>query len=261
MAENIKTVILAGGIGSRLSEETDVRPKPMVAIGGRPILWHILKIYGHHGLTDFTICLGYKGYVIKEYFANYVLHNSDVTLDLAENRIAFHGNEAEPWRVTLIDTGNDTMTGGRLKRVAGHVGDGDCFCMTYGDGVADVDIAALVEFHRSHGLLATMTVVRPPGRFGATVLEGDRVAAFAEKPRGDGSAINGGFFVLSPKVLDYIEGDATEWEQAPLACLAAERQLAAYRHDGFWLPMDTLREKKVLESLWESGDAPWKVWP
>ena len=260
MADTVQTVILAGGIGSRLVEETEVRPKPMVAIGGRPILWHILKTYGHHGLTDFTICLGYKGYVIKEYFANYVLHNSNVTLDLADNRMEFHDKAAEPWRVTLVDTGDDTMTGGRLKRVADHLGDGDCFCMTYGDGLADVDITALLDFHRGHGLLATMTVVQPPGRFGATLLDGDRVTEFVEKPRGDGGAINGGFFVLSKKILDYIDGDVTTWEQQPLKRLAAEGQLAAYRHDGFWQPMDTLREKTLLEGLWESGEAPWKVW-
>ena len=261
MANSIKTVILAGGLGSRLSEETDVKPKPMVEIGGRPILWHILKSYGHHGLTDFTICLGYKGYVIKEYFANYVLHNADVTVDLTANAIAYHGGQAEPWRVTLVNTGDDTKTGGRLKRVAGHIGDDDLFCMTYGDGVADINIAKLIDFHRGHGLLATMTVVQPPGRFGATVLDGDRVTAFAEKPRGDGGEINGGYFVLSPKVFDYIGGDRSTWEDDPLERLAAEGQLAAYRHDGFWLPMDTLRDKTVLEGLWDSGQAPWKVWP
>ena len=260
MADGIKTVILAGGRGSRIAEETDVRPKPMIAIGGRPILWHILKLYGHYGLTDFTICLGYKGYVIKEYFANYVLHGSDVTIDLAANRIDFHDNAAEPWRVTLVDTGEATMTGGRLKRVAGQIGDVELFCMTYGDGVADVDIAALIDFHRGHGLLATMTAVRPPGRFGAAVLDGDRVTAFTEKPRGDGGTINGGFFVLSPKVFDYIDGDASGWEQAPLERLAADGQLAAFRHDGFWLPMDTLRDKLMLEELWHGGKAPWKVW-
>ena len=260
MADGIKTVILAGGRGSRIAEETDVRPKPMIAIGGRPILWHILKLYGHYGLTDFTICLGYKGYVIKEYFANYVLHGSDVTIDLAANRIDFHDNAAEPWRVTLVDTGEATMTGGRLKRVAGQIGDVELFCMTYGDGVADVDIAALIDFHRGHGLLATMTAVRPPGRFGAAVLDGDRVTAFTEKPRGDGGTINGGFFVLSPKVFDYIDGDASGWEQAPLERLAADGQLAAFRHDGFWLPMDTLRDKLMLEELWRGGKAPWKVW-
>lgn len=260
MTDSIQTVILAGGIGSRLAEETDVKPKPMVAIGGRPILWHILKTYGHHGLTNFTICLGYKGYIIKEYFANYVLHNSDVTLDLAANRIEFHDQAAEPWRVTLVDTGDSTMTGGRLKRVAGHLGDADCFCMTYGDGLADVDIAGLVDFHRRHGKLATMTVVQPPGRFGATLLDGDRVTEFIEKPRGDGGMINGGFFVLSRDVLDYIDGDDTTWEQEPLKRLAAEGQLKAWRHDGFWQPMDTLREKNQLESLWQSGEAPWNVW-
>ena len=257
----IKTVILAGGLGSRLSEETDVKPKPMVEIGGRPILWHIMKTYAHYGLTDFIVCLGYKGYVIKEYFANYVLHNSNVTLDLANNRIEFHSSDAEPWRVTLVDTGAATMTGGRLKRVAGYLGDAETFCMTYGDGVADIDIAALLDFHDSHGLLATMTAVQPPGRFGAAVIEGDRVVRFAEKPRGDGGYINGGFFVLSPKVFDHIEGDDTGWEQAPLERLAADGQLTAFRHDGFWLPMDTLRDKTILEDLWKSGQAPWKLWP
>ena len=261
MAGSIKTVILAGGLGSRLAEETDVRPKPMVAIGGRPILWHILKLYGHYGLTDFTICLGYKGYVIKEYFANYVLHGSDVTIDLAANSIDFHDNAAEPWRVSLVDTGEATMTGGRLKRIVGQLGDVELFCMTYGDGVADVDIAALLDFHRGHGLLATMTAVRPPGRFGAAVLDGDRVTAFSEKPPGEGGTINGGFFVLSPKIFDYIEGDDSYWEREPLERLAADGQLAAYRHDGFWQPMDTLRDKQALEALWQSGAAPWKVWP
>ncbi|MCH8037012.1 MAG: glucose-1-phosphate cytidylyltransferase, partial [Proteobacteria bacterium] len=245
--------------GSRIAEETDVRPKPMVAIGGRPILWHILKIYGHYGLTDFTICLGYKGYVIKEYFANYVLHGSDVTIDLAANRIDFHDNAAEPWRVTLVDTGEATMTGGRLKRVAGQSGDVELFCMTYGDGLADVDIAALLDFHRGHGLLATMTVVQPPGRFGAAVLDGDRVTAFTEKPRGDGGTINGGFFVLEPEVADYIKGDE-KFESGPLQRLAEDGQLAAYFHDGFWQPMDTLRDVRSLNGLWESSKAPWKIW-
>jgi glucose-1-phosphate cytidylyltransferase len=258
--KNTKTVILAGGLGSRLSEETDVKPKPMVEIGGMPILWHIMKIYGHYGLTDFIICLGYKGYVIKEYFANYVLHRSDVTVDLANNRLEFHSSDAEPWRVTLVDTGDKTMTGGRLKRVASYLEGEESFCMTYGDGVADVDIGSLVDFHRAGGRLATMTAVRPPGRFGSAVLDDDRVARFTEKPPGDGGYINGGFFVLSPKVLDLIDGDHVGWEQTPLERLAAEDQLTAFRHDGFWLPMDTLRDKWVLQNLWETDRAPWKVW-
>lgn len=260
-ASGIKTIILAGGLGSRLSEETDVKPKPMIEIGGRPIIWHIMKIYAHFGLTDFIVCLGYKGYVIKEYFANYVLHNADITLDLANNRIDFHSSDAEPWRVTLVDTGAATETGGRLKRVASYVGDAETFCMTYGDGVADVDIRALLDFHRSNGCLATVTAVQPPGRFGAAVIENDRVVRFAEKPRGDGGYINGGFFVLTPKVFDYIEDDSSIWERAPLETLAAEGQLSAFRHDGFWLPMDTLRDKRALEDLWKSGRAPWKHWP
>jgi glucose-1-phosphate cytidylyltransferase len=258
--KNTKTVILAGGLGSRLSEETDVKPKPMVEIGGMPILWHIMKIYGHYGLTDFIVCLGYKGYIIKEYFANYVLHRSDVTVDLAHNRLEFHSSDAEPWRVTLVDTGDKSMTGGRLKRVASYLEGDESFCMTYGDGVADVDIGALVDFHRAGGRLATMTAVRPPGRFGAAVLDGQRVVRFTEKPPGDGGYINGGFFVLSPKVFDFIEGDHTGWEQTPLERLAAEDQLTAFRHDGFWLPMDTLRDKMVLQELWEKDRAPWKVW-
>lgn len=258
---DIKTVILAGGLGSRLSEETDVKPKPMVEIGGHPILWHIMKIYAHYGLTDFVVCLGYKGYMIKEYFANYVLHNSNVTIDLARHEIEFHNNAAEPWRVTLVDTGARTMTGGRLKRVSQYLAGADRFCMTYGDGVADVDIGALLDFHDAQGRQATMTAVLPPGRFGSAVLDGDQVARFAEKPRGDGGYINGGFFVLSPGVLDLIDGDETTWEAGPLERLAATEELAAFRHDGFWLPMDTLRDKMVLDDLWKSGEAPWKVWP
>ena len=256
----MKVVILAGGLGSRLSEETDVRPKPMVDIGGRPILWHIMKIYGCYDLSDFIVCLGYKGYVIKEYFANYVLHNSNITVDLTNNELKFHRNEAEPWRVTLIDTGDNTMTGGRLKRVGSHLQDADAFCMTYGDGLANINLEALLEFHDGHGRLATMTAVRPPGRFGAMDLNGDQVVRFMEKPSGDGGYINGGFFVLSPKVLDLIEGDATTWEQTPLERLAAEGELMAYRHDGFWLPMDTLRDKMVLQDLWDRNEAPWKLW-
>ena len=258
--QGIKTVILAGGVGSRLSEETDLKPKPMVEIGGRPILWHIMKIYAHYGLTDFILCLGYKGYVIKEYFANYVLHNSDITVDLVSNSLSFRSSKAEPWRVTLVDTGDRTMTGGRLKRVAEYLEGAETFCMTYGDGVADIDITALLDFHAARGRLATMTVVQPPGRFGAALLTEDRVVSFAEKPTGESGHINGGFFVLSPKVLDLIEGDATYWERQPLERLAAEGQLTAFRHEGFWLPMDTLRDKIVLEDLWESKRAPWKLW-
>ena len=257
----MKVVILAGGYGTRLSEETMTIPKPMVEIGGRPILWHIMKIYAHYGLTDFVVCVGYKGYVIKEYFANYVLHNSNVTIDIANNRLDFDSNGAEPWRVTLVDTGDGTMTGGRLKRVARHLEGAERFCLTYGDGVADVDIAALLDFHDSHGHLATMTAVKPPGRFGAALLNGSRVIQFTEKPSGDDGYINGGFFVLSPKVLDFIDGDETMWEREPLEKLAGQGQLAAFRHGGFWLPMDTLRDKTVLEELWKSNRAPWKLWP
>jgi glucose-1-phosphate cytidylyltransferase len=253
----VKVVILAGGLGSRLSEETALRPKPMVEIGGKPILWHIMSSYAKHDVTDFVVCLGYKGYVIKEYFANYFLHTSDVTFDVAANTMEVHRSAAEPWRVTLVDTGDATMTGGRLKRVAERVSDDDAFCFTYGDGLADVDITALLEFHRANGRLATMTAVQPPGRFGAVELAGDQVARFAEKPQGDGAWINGGFFVLSPKVVDYIDGDDTVWEERPLEKLAADQQLAAYRHTGFWQPMDTLRDRNHLEQLWASGDAPW----
>lgn len=256
----MKAVILAGGVGSRLSEETDVKPKPMVEVGGRPILWHIMRIYSHFGIKDFIVCLGYKGYVIKEYFANYVLHSANVTVDLEKNEIAFHHSEVEAWRVTLLDTGDETMTGGRLRRAGPYLSDDDAFCLTYGDGVADIDLKALIAFHHSQGRLATMTVVQPPGRFGAAVLEGDRVTRFTEKPRGDGGYINGGFFVLSPRVLDFIEGDSTAWEESPLQQLAAAEQLAAFRHDGFWLAMDTLRDRGELERLWNSGRAPWKLW-
>ena len=255
----MKAVILAGGYGTRLGEETDVRPKPMVEVGGKPILWHIMKIYSSHGIDEFIICLGYKGYMIKEYFNNYFLHTSDVTFDLAGNNMEVHHSQSEPWRVTLIDTGQDTMTGGRLKRVADYLDDED-FCMTYGDGVGSVDIKALVDFHRTHGLLATLTAVQPPGRYGGLALDGEKVSEFHEKPPGDGGWVNGGFFVLNPKVIDYIEGDQMPWEYTPLGRLAAEGQLAAYKHDGFWLPMDTQRDRKLLESLWSKGDAPWKVW-
>ena len=256
----MKAVILAGGLGTRISEETHLRPKPMIEIGGKPILWHILKMYSAHGVNDFVICCGYKGYIIKEYFANYFLHMSDVTFDMASNRMEVHHQHAEPWKVTLVDTGDDSMTGGRLKRVADYLQDEAAFCFTYGDGVSDVDITASIAFHQQHGKLATVTAVQPPGRYGALRMEGDVVQGFTEKPRGDGGLINGGFFVLSPRVLDRIAGDATSWEAEPLASLAAEGQLMAYEHQGFWQPMDTLREKNLLEELWLSGKAPWKRW-
>ena len=257
----MKAVILAGGFGTRISEESAVRPKPMVEIGGRPILWHIMKLYSTHGIDDFIICCGYKGQVIKEYFSSYFLHRADVTFDLAENGVEIHKTGAEPWRVTLVDTGDGTMTGGRLKRVARHLDD-ETFCFTYGDGVSDIDITRLVDFHRREGVQATLTAVQPPGRFGAFRLEDDatRIQGFREKPRGDGAWINGGFFVLEPGVLDYIDGDDTVWEREPLDGLAEDGQLAAYRHTGFWQPMDTLRDKMVLEELWERESPPWKVW-
>lgn len=257
----MKVVILAGGVGSRLSEETVVRPKPMVEIGGHPILWHIMMSYSHYGFRDFIICLGYKGYFIKEYFANFVLHRSDITVDLAQGSISYaRGVDVPDWRVTLVDTGADTMTGGRLKRI-GHLLDAnEPFCATYGDGLSDVDIRALVQFHEDEGLDATVTAVRPPGRYGATIIENDRVIRFEEKPPGDGSRINGGFFVLQPSVLDRISGDDMPFEDEPLTGLARDRQLAAFVHDGFWQPMDTLREKNQLEALWASGNAPWKKW-
>lgn len=255
----MKAVILAGGLGTRLAEETSVRPKPMVEIGGRPVLWHIMKIFSAHGINDFVVCLGYKGYLIKEYFANYFLHMSDVTFDMVNNQTVIHQNNAEPWRVTLVDTGESTMTGGRLKRVRQYLGDED-FCFTYGDGVGDVNISELIEFHRSQNRLATLTGVQPPGRFGALNLSGTRVANFEEKPHGEGGWINGGFFILSPHVIDYIEHDATVWERDPMERLAREGQLSAYLHQGFWQPMDTLRDKQHLEELWQSGSAPWKVW-
>ncbi len=256
----MQAVILAGGLGTRISEETHLKPKPMIEIGGKPILWHILKTYSAHGVNDFVICCGYKGYLIKEYFANYFLHMSDVTFDMASNRMEVHHKHAEPWKVTLVDTGDDTMTGGRLKRVADYLKHQDEFCFTYGDGVADVDIAASIAFHRAHGRLATVTAVQPPGRYGSLALEDGAVRGFIEKPSGDGGWINGGFFVLSPRVLDLISGDATSWELEPMARLAADDQLRAFEHSGFWQPMDTLREKNLLESLWDSGKAPWKVW-
>jgi glucose-1-phosphate cytidylyltransferase len=254
-----KAVILAGGYGTRISEESHLKPKPMIEIGGRPILWHILKIYSAHGINDFVICGGYKEYVIKEYFSNYFLHMSDVTFDTARNEVEIHYRRAEPWRVTLVDTGLSTMTGGRLKRVREYVGD-DAFCMTYGDGVSDVDIGALVRFHEAQGTLATVTAVQPAARFGALEFAGDRVRAFEEKPKGDGNWINGGFFVLDPRVIDYVEDDATIWERAPLERLAAEGQLSAFRHHGFWAALDTLRDKNHLEELWASGKPPWKAW-
>jgi len=256
----VKAVILAGGFGTRLSEETLLRPKPMVEIGGKPILWHIMKIYAHHGINDFVICLGYRGYVVKEYFANYFLHTSNVTIDLRRNHVEVHQSASEAWRVTLVDTGDDTQTGGRLARVRQHV-DGDTFCFTYGDGLGDVDVTALVAFHRAQGTCATLTAVQPPGRFGAIELEAERIRAFREKPRGDGSWINGGFFVLEPKVFDVIAGDTTVWERDPLETLSRRGELSAFRHSGFWQAMDTLRDKNHLESLWASGRAPWKVWP
>ena len=256
----MKAVILAGGLGTRISEETHLKPKPMVEIGGKPILWHIMKIYSAHGVNDFVICCGYKGYVIKEYFANYFLHMSDVTFDMAENRMTVHRQTAEPWRVTLVDTGENTLTGGRLKRVKEYLEGEEAFCFTYGDGVADIDIGRLIAFHREHGKLATVTAVAPPGRYGALQREGNVVRGFVEKPRGDGSMINGGFFVLSPKVLSYIEGDRASWEGEPLVRIATEGQLMAYEHHGFWAAMDTLRDKNMLEELWASGAAPWKTW-
>lgn len=256
----MKAVILAGGLGTRISEETHLKPKPMIEVGGKPILWHIMKLYSAYGVNDFVICCGYKGYLIKEYFANYFLHMSDVTFDMSTNTMEVHEQKAEPWRVTLVDTGEGTMTGGRLKRVASYIDKEDAFCFTYGDGLADVDIAAGIAFHRAHGRQATVTAVQPPGRYGALALDGERVKGFTEKPRGDGGRINGGFFVLSPKVLTQIEGDTTSWEQGPLERLAADGELMAFEHDGFWQPMDTLREKNHLEDLWRSGTAPWKRW-
>ena len=256
----MKAVILAGGLGTRISEETISRPKPMIGIGGRPILWHIMKMYSSHGIHDFVICCGYMGYVIKEYFANYFLHMSDVTFDMTNNRMEIHERHAEPWRVTLVDTGDSTQTGGRLARVRQYVQDEEAFCFTYGDGVADIDISAEIAFHRAHGKAATVAAVQPPGRFGSLELNGDSVSAFVEKPLGDGGFINGGFFVLSPRVLDLIDSDDSIWEGDALARLIARDQLAAFQHTGFWRPMDTLRDKTILEELWNSGTAPWKTW-
>jgi glucose-1-phosphate cytidylyltransferase len=256
----VKAVILAGGLGTRISEETTIKPKPMIEIGGRPILWHIMKSYSAHGVNDFVICCGYKGYVIKEYFANYFLHMSDVTFDMQQNKMEVHQQKAEPWRVTLVDTGDETMTGGRLKRVRQHLVGEQAFCFTYGDGVSDLDISASIEFHKHHGKLATVTAVKPPGKYGALERSGNQVIGFTEKPPGDGGYINGGFFVLSPACIDLIAGDDVSWESSPLSELAARGELMSYQHLGFWQPMDTLREKNLLEDLWVSGKAPWKIW-
>lgn len=256
----MKAVILAGGLGTRISEETHLKPKPMIEIGGKPIIWHIMKMYSAYGINDFIICCGYKGYVIKEYFANYFLHVSDVTFDMASNSMEIHEQKAEPWRVTLVDTGDETMTGGRLKRVANYISQGEAFCFTYGDGVSDIDIGALIKFHNAHGRMATVTAVQPPGRYGVLRRDGNQVTGFTEKPRGDGGYINGGFFVLSQKCLDLIEGDETIWEAAPLDLLSKNSELLSFEHDGFWQAMDTLRDKTHLEELWSSGAAPWKTW-
>jgi len=256
----MKAVILAGGLGTRISEETHLRPKPMIEIGGRPILWHIMKMYSAHGVNDFLICCGYKGYIIKEYFANYFLHMSDITFDMAHNTMEVHQRKAEPWRVTLVDTGDGTLTGGRLGRVADYLRDEEAFCFTYGDGLSDIDITREIAYHRAHGKWATVAAVQPPGRYGALQMDGQRVAGFSEKPRGDGGLINGGFFVLSPRCLDLIKGDDTSWEGEPLVRLAEMGQMMAFPHQGFWQPMDTLREKNLLEELWASGKAPWKQW-
>ena len=255
----MKAVILAGGLGTRISEESHLRPKPMIEIGGKPIIWHIMKIYSHYGINDFVICLGYKGYVIKEYFANYFLHMSDVTFDMSENQMHIHNRHAEPWRVTLVDTGENTATGGRLKRVRDYVGD-ETFCLTYGDGVADVDLPALIDFHNRHGKLATVTAVQPPGRYGALDVRGEQVHGFQEKPLGDGGWINGGFFVLEPGVFDYIEGDVTTWEYEPMRALAQDGQLMTHVHRGFWQAMDTLRDCSYLEERWKADEAQWRIW-
>lgn len=256
----MKAVILAGGLGTRLSEETTIKPKPMVEIGGKPILWHILKCYSMHGINDFVICCGYKGYIIKEFFANYFLHTSDVSFDMQSNQMEVHSRHAEPWRVTLVDTGDETQTGGRLKRVRKYIENDEAFCFTYGDGLSNVDITASIAFHKQHGKLGTMTGVQPPGRFGAIELDGQRIVRFCEKPHGDGNWINGGFFVLSPKVIDLIPDDSTLWEKGPIERLAQDGQMDAFLHDGFWQPMDTLRDKFLLEDLWQQGKAPWKTW-
>jgi glucose-1-phosphate cytidylyltransferase len=258
--KTMKAVILAGGLGTRISEETHLKPKPMVEVGGRPILWHIMKMYSAHGVKDFIICCGYKGYLIKEYFANYFLHMSDVTFDMTKNRMEVHQRHAEPWLVTLVDTGEHTLTGGRLKRVSDYLNGEEVFCFTYGDGVADLDISATIAFHLNHGKLATVTAVQPPGRYGALDCKGNQVQGFSEKPRGDGGLINGGFFVLSSRCLDRIIGDNSSWEGELLAGIAADGELMAFKHTGFWQPMDTLRDKNLLEELWQSGQAPWKIW-
>jgi len=255
----VKVVILAGGLGTRISEETNLKPKPMIEIGGKPILWHIMKIYSYYGINEFIICCGYKGYLIKEYFANYFLHSSDMTIDLVENETIIHSNSSEPWRVTLVDTGNDTMTGGRLKRVKNYL-DKEDFCFTYGDGLSDINIRDLINFHKSHKKLATTTAVLPPGRFGSLELEEDKILSFKEKPDGDGSWINGGFFVLSPKVIDYIDNDQTIWERDPMERIASDNQMRAFFHKNFWQPMDTLRDKNNLEELWRTNSAPWRLW-
>ena len=257
----MKAVILAGGFGTRISEESVARPKPMIEIGGKPIIWHIMKYYSSYGIDDFIICLGYRGYLIKEYFANYFLHMSDVTFDMRENAMHVHEQHAEPWRVTLVDTGEHSMTGGRLRRVHDYLGEDEPFCFTYGDGLADIDIAAEISFHRQHNRLATVAAIRPPGRFGALQIDGTQVSAFSEKPSGDGGWINGGFFVLSPGVIDYIDGDDSVWEKEPLERIVAAGQLSAFHHEGFWQPMDTMRDKILLDGLWAGGNAPWKRWP
>ena len=256
----MKAVILAGGLGTRLSEETQLKPKPMVEIGGKPILWHIMKIYSHFGVNEFIVCCGYKGYMIKEYFANYFLHQSDVTFNMGDNSMEIHRQRAEPWKVTLVDTGEDTMTGGRLRRVGDYLKDEEAFCFTYGDGLGNIDIKSSIEFHKKHRKLATLTATFPPGRFGAIDIVNNKVINFKEKPKGDGAMVNGGFFILSPKVLNLLEGDSTIWEEEPLSNLANAGELMAYKHEGFWLPMDTLRDKQKLQELWETGSAPWKFW-
>ena len=256
----MKAVILAGGLGTRISEETGLKPKPMIEIGGKPILWHIMKIYSFHGINDFIICCGYKGYVIKEYFANYFLHQSDITFDMSKNEMKIHQERAEPWKVTLIDTGEKTMTGGRIKRIKNYLNDGEDFCLTYGDGLANINIKELIKFHKSHEKTVTLSAIYPPGRFGALELKGDQVTSFYEKPKGDGALINGGFFIVNKKAIDYIKDDSTIWEQEPLKNLATEGELMSFKHDDFWQPMDTIRDKDYLEELWETGKAPWKLW-
>ena len=256
----MKAVILAGGLGTRISEETVIKPKPMIEIGGKPILWHIMKIYSFHGIYDYIICCGYNGYVIKEYFANYFLHQSDITFDMSKNEMKIHQERAEPWKVTLIDTGENTMTGGRIKKIKSYLNEGEDFCLTYGDGLSNIDISKLVSFHKRHGKIATLSATYPPGRFGALEITENQVTSFYEKPRGDGALINGGYFVLKPSALDYIDGDATTWEQQPLNNLATDGELMSFKHEDFWQPMDTLRDKHYLEELWETGKAPWKLW-